>query len=155
MSWISFFICCQGAQNLAYTKFFPDIVLLITLIASQVRHANLSFLTSHTLREQAYQLKLKMKCCDWIKQIKHIYIYLVMDMCDKGKNKMNMSPKVEQMKEYLEFIRSFSCKKIKQQLKVYLKAALWWNSYSKILLQLFHLRTHISCQVSINMEMSK
>lgn len=46
-------------------------------------------------------------------------------MHDEGKNKMNRSPKVEQMKEYLEFIGSFPCKKIKQQLKVYLKAALW------------------------------
>lgn len=62
-----------------------------------------------TYTQRAYRLKLKMKCCDWIKQIKHIY--LVMDMCDEGKNKMNMSPKVEKMKEYLEFIRSFSCKK--------------------------------------------
>lgn len=42
----------------------------------------------------AYKLKLKMKCCDWIKQIKHIY-FLVMDMHDEGKNKMNRSPKVE------------------------------------------------------------
>lgn len=48
-----------------------------------------------TYTQGAYQLKSKMKCCDWIKQIKHIYIFLVMDMCDKGKNKMNMSPKVE------------------------------------------------------------
>lgn len=36
-------------------------------------------------------------------------------MHDEGKNKMNRSPKVEQMKEYLEFIREvFLAKKIKQ-----------------------------------------
>lgn len=41
----------------------------------------------------AYKLRMKMKSCDWLKQIKHIY-FLVIDIHDEGKNKMNRSLKV-------------------------------------------------------------
>lgn len=83
-------------------------LLLITLIASQVRYANAS-LFDIRYTQGAYQLKLKIKSRDQIKQIKHIYF--VMDMRDEGKNEMNRSPKVEQMKEYFRVRKKFSLQK--------------------------------------------
>lgn len=53
---------------------------------------SLFFDIMHT--QGACKLKLKMKCCDWIKQIV-LFFFLVMDIHDEDKNKMNRSPNVE------------------------------------------------------------
>lgn len=58
----------------------------------------------------AYKLKLKIIPCDQIKQIKHIFFgdgY----MRDEGKNKMNRSLKVVQMKEHFRVHKKFPLQK--------------------------------------------
>lgn len=70
---------------------------------------------------------------DLVKQIKHTF--LAIDMHDEGRNKISRSPKEQEMKEYFRVPKKFPLqKKIKQSLKVYLKASLWQYFYSEILL---------------------
>lgn len=107
MSWISFFYLLPRSPEPSLHKIFPGCIAANNPNCESGKICKFVFFDI-VYTQGEYKLKLKIKSRDWTKQ--NIY-FLVLDMCDEGKNKMNRSPEVVQMKEYFRVHKKFSLHK--------------------------------------------